>query len=478
MDHFYIDGPLREPIVPRPSPFVSGLILLDQTFFRLLTTILYPLTVDCVGRICNDILTMATTNDTSMSLVSVLGASALIISFHHTYKFDKCKCLLPKKKEWFRVILTWMLMGSTICLFAWGAGWCYIKYKLGWIYTEEYGAIPYPTEMFSQRYVSLSTVFTIIFNVAFSLQTSLNAEEGLYWYHLMRAVRQPKSARSWLSSSFFYAWIVISIVSTALQSGVAWIYRGRLNMNRQMATVMAVDGIIEFVVLCAASVVIWKFPAFLDNVKASGAGPEVRSRLHFYHEANKVRTFFRFLYSSGMVVLGIDGLSTRQLIATTPLASDLMSQMLFGSFFFMLIISIMLYLPRNWSPEGNQRNNIMVGAPRNAINNDHAQLASGVALMSLLREGGQWDNDEMHIKDTQGEHPYNLNDPNMYSSEELPTSKEMNCELKRDSGLGVPNVLENFTSPIAVQVKENNMPTEIRIRVEQEVHEDRGESYV
>lgn len=83
----------------------------------------------------------------------------------------------------------------------------------------------------------------------------------------------------------------------------------------------------------------------------------------------------------------------------------------------------------------------MVGAPRNAINNDHAQLASGVALMSLLREGGQWDNDEMHIKDTQGEHPYNLNDPNMYSSEELPTSKEMNCELKRDSGLGVPNVV-------------------------------------
>lgn len=54
MDHFYIDGPLREPIVPRPSPSVSGLTLLDQTFFRLLTTILYPLTVDCVGRICSE----------------------------------------------------------------------------------------------------------------------------------------------------------------------------------------------------------------------------------------------------------------------------------------------------------------------------------------------------------------------------------------------------------------------------------------
>lgn len=125
-------------------------------------------------------------------------------------------------------------------------------------------------------------------SAAFSLQTSLNAEEGLYWYHLMRAVRQPKSARSWLTSSFFYAWIVISIVSTTLQCSIGWIHRGKLNMDRQMATVMAVDGIIEFAwvsywsfdtavlflnghhrVLCAASVVIWKFPAFLDNVVGS-----------------------------------------------------------------------------------------------------------------------------------------------------------------------------------------------------------------
>lgn len=77
---------------------------------------------------------------------------------------------------------------------------------------------------------------------------------------------------------------------------------------------------------------------------------------------------------------------------------DLLSQMIFGSFFFMLIISVMLYLPQNWYREGSQRNNIMVGAPCNALNNDHAQLASGVALMSLLREGGQWDTDGMHIK--------------------------------------------------------------------------------
>nr|KIR44587.1 hypothetical protein I312_06217 [Cryptococcus bacillisporus CA1280] len=222
---------------------------------------------------------MATANDTSMTLVSVLGASALIISVHHAYKFDKCKCLIPKKEEWFRVLLTWMLLVSIFCLFTWDAGWCYIKYKLGWIYVEGYGAMPYPNEMFSRRYVKLNIPLIIIFNIAFSLQTSLNAEEGFYWYHLMRAVRQPKSARSWRTSSFFYAWIVISIFSTTLQCSIGWIHRGKLNMNRQMATVMAIDGIIEFAVLCAASVFIWKFPAFLDNVKLQV--PDQKSDLDF-----------------------------------------------------------------------------------------------------------------------------------------------------------------------------------------------------
>jgi hypothetical protein len=59
--------------------------------------------------------------------------------------------------------------------------------------------------------------------VALWLQVSLNAEEGLYWYHLMRAVRTPRSARSWVNSSFFTAWIVISIATfTAMQCAV-WI---------------------------------------------------------------------------------------------------------------------------------------------------------------------------------------------------------------------------------------------------------------
>ena len=55
------------------------------------------------------------------------------------------------------------------------------------------------------------------------LQVSLNAEEGLYWFHLMRAVRQPRSARAWLNSSFFYFWVLISVSTLTAQMCVMFV---------------------------------------------------------------------------------------------------------------------------------------------------------------------------------------------------------------------------------------------------------------
>ncbi|WVF68856.1 hypothetical protein IAT40_003629 [Kwoniella sp. CBS 6097] len=441
---------------------------------------------------------MATASDTNMCIAFTLAGTAIVFSAHHTYKFDRWQCLLPKKKEWFRVLLTWMLILSTMCIFVWAVGWA--------------GAIPYPSEMFEQKYINLNMPLMIIFNIAFSIQASLNAEEGLYWYHLMRAVRQPKTARAWQRSSFFYAWIIISVVCTALQSGIGWIFKRKLNLNEQMSKTMTVHGCIEFAVMFAASIVIWKFPAFLRDVKASGAGPDVRSRLHFYHEANKIRTFFRAVFSICMIILGVDGMTEAKRVNLNHIANDLLTQMVLGSFFFVLIISFVLYLPRSWTPEHEQR--IMVAGGRG--NQGHsagvgvgvgvadgqivgsAQLASGVALMSLLREGGQWDGDDdlqvvkgygnghdyghgqagMGAAMGMGMEQYNLANPEMWKSESGLIKKESDVDSERGSNLGPPVALENFTSPIAVPVFESPRPAEIRIHIAQEVHQDRGDQNV
>ncbi|WRT68027.1 uncharacterized protein IL334_005002 [Kwoniella shivajii] len=441
---------------------------------------------------------MSTNGDCNMNLCFILGSSALVFTAHHTCKFDKCKCLVPKKKEWFRVLLTWMLIASEMMLIGWALGWTIIKYQLGWVTMPDIGPLPFPSAMFDQKYVNLNIPYTIIFNLAFSIQASLNAEEGLYWYHLMRAVRQPKSSRSWLSSSFFYAWIIVSVICTVCQSAIGWIHKGNLDLDMQMAKTITVHGVMEFAVMLAASVVIWKFPAFLTDVKASGAGPEVRSRLHFYHEANKIRTFFRALFAVCMMILGIDGMTEAKKINMNPLASgkfhsaldknppvndcfrlDLLAQTLFGSFTFVLVISILLYQPRNWTPESEIRQHrIMVGdnnEPRAGIN--RPQLASGVALMSLLREGGQWDGDD----DLIGEN-INGNTNKGYQLKSTGSNqwKEERSHVKSDSWesgpsseLGIPMALENFTSPISVPI-DSSMPREIKIHMAQELHRDEG----
>ena len=82
--------------------------------------------------------------------------------------------------------------------------------------------------------------------VAFCCQISLNAEEGLYWFHLMRAVRQPKSAKSWLNSTFFLSWVAISVSVFVVMIGATYIHiKG--DMIRQEARLFTTGGAIELV---------------------------------------------------------------------------------------------------------------------------------------------------------------------------------------------------------------------------------------
>ena len=34
------------------------------------------------------------------------GAQGMAFAVHHAWKLDRCRCLVPRKKDWFRVLLT------------------------------------------------------------------------------------------------------------------------------------------------------------------------------------------------------------------------------------------------------------------------------------------------------------------------------------------------------------------------------------
>lgn len=220
--------------------------------------------------------------------------------------------------------------------------------------------------------------------------------------------------------------------------------------------------------------VLFRFPKFLDDVKASGAGPEVRSRLHYYHEANKVRTFFRLIFCASVIILGGDAITKTAKINRTPMASDILTAIAAGSLLVVMMISIMLYLPRSY---GNKEGRVMVaqqpynpqqqpvaGGNNNGVGAGNG-TTSGLALISLLREGGQWDADddlrlEGNTNRISGRAGGNTDD----LEKGLPRKSSWNPEEKkwnddhvdergdtlRPPGRLLPNALENFTSPIGM----------------------------
>lgn len=82
--------------------------------------------------------------------------------------------------------------------------------------------------------------------MTYSAQASLNAEEGLYWYHLMRSVRSPHLAKPWIGSTPFYAWIGVSCLVLGIQVGLPWAFYDPRALQTQLCVELVVGGIIEF----------------------------------------------------------------------------------------------------------------------------------------------------------------------------------------------------------------------------------------
>jgi hypothetical protein len=188
-------------------------------------------------------------------------------------------------------------------------------------------------------------------------------------------------------------------------------------------------------------VVVLKFPKFLNDVKASGAGPDVQSRLYFYHQANQARNFFRVAFTVPLLILGADGMTEEAPINMNAVVSDILCATTVGSLCIVMMISIMLYLPR--AAPSAAHNKVMVGQiPPHATQAN--QMASGFALMSLLREGGQWDEDAELDVLGKDEAPF-------ASAEARGTSWNTGAEEnwhKIQDVPPTPHILNHFTSPI------------------------------
>jgi hypothetical protein len=185
--------------------------------------------------------------------------------------------------------------------------------------------------------------------------------------------------------------------------------------------------------------VLFKFPKFLEEVRVSGAGPDVRIRLHFYHKMNGIRTFLRFLFAIPLLILGADGVSRKSIININPIASSMLATLAVGSLSLVTVVSILLYLPR--SSPSSERNTVMVGQqpPQRSI---HA-----TQLLSMLREGGQWEGVDEDLRSRS--RAREVDDAPFARAEERGDRWDIGGEEKWDSVHDhVPALLGTFISPI------------------------------
>lgn len=235
-----------------------------------------------------------------------------------------------------------------------------------------------------------------------------------------------------------------------------------------------------FSVLVASSMVVLAFPRFLEDVKASGAGPEVRARLHYYHSLNRIRTLFRFTFVIPILLYGADGLTKKTPINLSPMASDCLATITIASLSIVMVISAVLYLPRSSPSASNVK--VMVGQHPPRPFHD-------TQILTLLREGGgQWDGVDEDLRGSGKEG--RINDAPFANADMRRMSwNRLEGEEKGYSQSHVPALLGNFTSPIGESYimsldseytdipvvsteAQPQRPVEIRMQIERQVHED------
>lgn len=157
------------------------------------------------------------------------------------------------------------------------------------------------------------------------------------------------------------------------------------------------------------------------------------------------QTVFRFTFTLPLIILGGDGITSEAIINNYALAADILVVIMVGSLCAVMMISIILYLPRS-APSASQHK-VMVG---NVPQHPGHTTSGGFALITLLREGGQWDGvDDDIAQDAEA--------GGRLGGDEAPFARSEAMESRWSAGMeekwqgSVPptttNILDDFTSP-------------------------------
>ncbi|GFZ49438.1 hypothetical protein JCM24511_07558 [Saitozyma sp. JCM 24511] len=280
---------------------------------------------------------------------ALMATTGLFFCFWHMWHYDRFRCLVATRNDWFRALMCYILLASVASLFSFT--WIEVKVSYAEYYVSIEGeTIVAPWQLWTQHHQRLWRISIYILTIGWTFLQSIHLEEFLYWGYLISSLRSiggPKT--SWLRSPYFRFWVLASLAQIALLFGAVSIETTNLNMMR--AYVFMVGSPISCLLALASFYLVLIFPSFIATSRRQGAAPEVLERLHFFAEMNQIRTVFRFIYAAAFLILAADAVTPEQRINKNSFASDCI--FLCGQFgiFTSTCLSVIVLLPRNMTSE-------------------------------------------------------------------------------------------------------------------------------
>ncbi|KAH9469969.1 hypothetical protein Pst134EA_007240 [Puccinia striiformis f. sp. tritici] len=174
----------------------------------------------------------------------------------------------------------------------------------------------------------------------------VHLEELAFWVFL---IHLKENSPPWFKSTFFKAFILLSLASTGTMISIVSILKADVMLTEGVLMTVATG--YNTLMTCGFFWVFSKFPAWLMELKKRGAPAELTVRLHAFGTLNEIRMVFRLLFTAPLLALSADGLMSEPFLNNQVWIVDLIVMTSLVAFAAQGVITLLIFLPRNFSKE-------------------------------------------------------------------------------------------------------------------------------
>ncbi|WWD19005.1 hypothetical protein CI109_103462 [Kwoniella shandongensis] len=419
------------------------------------------------------------TTPAALTFSALSATTGLLFMIWHIWHFDRFRCMLYSRDDWFRAVMCHILFWSVICFLVYTWINVHVIYSEYWVFIPQINkTIVSPWQLWSEGHQRLWRIGLYVMSAGWGFLQGVHLEEFLYWGYLIKSIRTPGGPKtSWIGSGFFKIWVALFVSAFALLLGSVHIETHNLDIMR---CYLFLIGSCMSILLAVASVVLCViFPSFLRTVKRQGATFEVLERLYFFAEINQIRTVCRIVYSICFIILSADGFTKEKKINSTAFWPDVL--FLCGQFglFSATVLSVVVLLPRNMSseslpPSNEETFHPMVPFKRplpegysakqfyelgERLNVGHETMAAGLFSANYTNRDGEDENFEMSLT------PPSSGSGKTQVEEGIPFAEVADkSKMARMSRMpALPTVVQHFTSPFQTGDTRPTGPTQVYV---------------